>query len=208
MAGRQIFRAVVVRWMVPVIVSACTATSNSGNPAPLVQPTSPIDSARVAPTGQPSPTPVTTSIDQPVDQPPADDVHAVMLRTIADQRPSLAIDLHRDRLDGSWILDGTVDDGFGPGRLYVVVTPRQGDLTARPCGDPDFRQGGRCVERVLPDGDLLVLRDPVTAGGVTTVIAVLIHADRSGITAEASNQAIVFPPDPVLRHDDEPPPAL
>jgi hypothetical protein len=113
-----------------------------------------------------------------------------MAATIASDRPMLRFDLHPDRLDGSWILDGNADDGFGPGRLYVVVSPRRGDLTAHPCSDPDFRQGGRCVERELPDGHRLVLRDRVTGGGVTTVLAVLIHPDRSGITAEASNQAI------------------
>jgi hypothetical protein len=89
--------------------------------------------------------------------------------------------------------------------LYVVVTPRRGDLTAHPCGDPDFRQGGRCIEERLPDGDRLVLRDRVTGGGVTTVLAVLIHPDRSGITAEASNMAIDFPLGPLPPGGPEPP---
>ena len=133
-----------------------------------------------------------------------------MAETIAEDRPLLRFDLHPDRLDDSWILDGNADDGFGPGRLYVVVTPRRGDLTAHPCGDPDFRQGGRCTEQELPNSDRLVFRDRVTGGGVTTVLAVLIHPDRSGITAEASTMWIDTasaigpggPPSPVVTRTD------
>jgi hypothetical protein len=135
-----------------------------------------------APSDGSSTAPAQSATDAPVLR----GVHAVMLETIVDDRPMLRFDLHPDRIDGSWILDGNADDGFGPARLYVVVTPRRGDLTAHPCGDPDVRQGGRCTEQELPNGDRLVLRDRVTGGGVTTVLAVLIHPDRSGITAEAS----------------------
>ena len=127
-----------------------------------------------------------------------------MAETIANDRPLVRFELHPDRLDGSWILDGNADDGFGAGRLYVVVMPRRGDLTTHPCGDPDFRQGGRCTERELPNGDRLVLRDRVTGGGVTTVLAVLIHPDRSGITAEASTMAIDLPAGPIGPGDPPP----
>jgi len=130
-----------------------------------------------------------------------------MIEVIAADRPNLRLDLHPDRLDGSWILDGNADDGLGPGRLYVVLSPRPGDLTAHPCGDPDFRQGGRCIEEEREDGDRLVLRDRVTAGGVTAVLAVLIHPDRSGITAEASNMTIDFPLGPI-GPDGPPPPVV
>lgn len=134
---------------------------------------------------------LTPSVFASATHPPAlGDVHALMAETIATDRPMVRFELHPDSLDGSWILDGNADDGFGAGRLYVVVTPRRGDLTAHPCGDPDFRQGGRCTEQELPNGDRLVLRDRVTGGGVTTVLAVLIHPDRSGITAEASTMWI------------------
>jgi hypothetical protein len=135
---------------------------------------------------------------------PLGEIQALMAETIAADRPMLRFDLRPDRLDGSWILDGNADDGLGPGRLYVVVTQRPGDLTAHPCGDTDFRQGGGCVEQVLANGDRVVLRDRVTSHGVTTVLAVLIHPDRSGITAEASNFEIPIPP-PAITGGQRPP---
>jgi len=163
----------------------------------------------MAPTARPSRDPTQSpSPTEIADADPTqafDDVLAVMAATIAQQRPDLVMSLQPDRLDGSWILDGSVADASGPGRLYVVVSPRPGDLLRHPCDDPDFRQGGRCSERVLSDDDILVIRDRVTANGVTTVLAVLIHSDRSGIAAEASNQAIGLAPFP--RVDREIPPA-
>jgi hypothetical protein len=137
--------------------------------------------------------------------PPVGDVFGAMLQVIVADRPTVRFDLQPDRLDGTWILDGNADDGFGPSRLNVVVTPRRGDLTAHPCGDPDFRQGGGCIEQELPGGDRLVLRDRVTAGGVTTVLAVLIHPDRSGISAESSNMMIELAPGPIGPGPRDPP---
>ena len=69
---------------------------------------------------------------------------------------------------------------------------------------------GACAERRLPDGDLLVLRGLVEARGTRTVVVALIHPNRSGITAEASNFRIEGmlgpmpgpdPPPPISRRD-------
>jgi hypothetical protein len=47
------------------------------------------------------------------------------------------------------------------------------------------------VERALPEGDLLVLRDLVVErGGMKTIQVVLVHPDCSGTAAEAGNWAL------------------
>jgi hypothetical protein len=176
-------------WLIATISLGCAATAPAPTAAPPSTAPSTIDrsSATAIPTASGSPSTATASpSSEPAGESPVlDEVFAAMLETIVTDRPTVRFDLHPDRLDGSWILDGNADDGLGPGRLYVTVTRRAGDLTAHPCGDPDFRQGGRCFEQALPNGDRLVLRDRVTGGGVTAVLAVLIHPDRSGITAES-----------------------
>lgn len=135
---------------------------------------------------------------------PIDPVFSVMTEVITASRPTTTFELSPDRLDGSWILDGNAIDALGRGRLYVVVTPRPGDLLAHPCGDPDFPQGGACAERALPDGSRLVIRDRVAAGDVTTVLAVVIHPDRSGITAESSDASIGPQPSMIVGGDVPP----
>jgi hypothetical protein len=119
-------------------------------------------------------------------------VFGAMLNAIQGASPpGWQFALHSDRLDGDWRLDGTVDDGSGPGRLSVDLTMRPGMLVGHPCADPEFRQGGRCIERPLGDGALLVLRGVVRDnGGMKTIEAVLIHPDGSGGGAEAGNWTI------------------
>jgi hypothetical protein len=119
-----------------------------------------------------------------------------MLAAIRDSSPpGWRFALQSDRLDGDWRLDGDVDDGFGPGRLFVDLTARPGMLLAHPCADAQFRQGARCVEHPLPDGDLLALRDVVIdAGGMKTIEVVLVHPDRSGVGVEAGNWTIAALP--------------
>jgi len=121
-----------------------------------------------------------------------DGVFAAMLDAIrSSSPPGWLFALQPDRLDGDWRMDGAVDDGSGPGRLFVVVTIRPGMIQAHPCTDMEFRQRGRCVERTLPGGDRLVLRDVVVeAGGMKTIVAVLVHPDGSGVSAEAGNWTI------------------
>jgi hypothetical protein len=134
-----------------------------------------------SPTPSPTPSP---------SQPPATTggVFGAMLDAIRASSPAgWTFALTPDRLDGDWRLDGTADDGSGPGRLNVDVTARPGLLEAHPCSDPEFSQGVGCVERPLADGDLLVLRDVLDQGGNKTIEAVLIHPDRSGVGAEAGN---------------------
>lgn len=147
--------------------------------------TATITPAEARPTASASSSPSASAQAKPIDP-----VFAVMTDVIRTSRPEATFELTPDRLDGSWILDGNLIDVLGRGRLYIVVTPRTGDLTARPCADPDFRQGGACAERFQSDGSRLVLRDRVTAAGVTTVLAIVIHRDRSGVTAESDDAAI------------------
>jgi len=195
--------------LIATIAVGCAATA----PAPTAAPSSTTDrsSATAIPTPSGTPSTLTASpsseppAEPPAESPALDEVFAAMLETIVTDRPTVRFDLHPDRLDGTWTLDGNADDGLGPCRLYVTMTPRRGDLTAHPCGDPDFRQGGRCFEEALPNGDRLVLRDRVTGGGVTTVLAVLIHPDRSGITAESSNMVIDLASGPIGPGPRDPP---
>lgn len=91
---------------------------------------------------------------------------------------------------GDGWLDGTVDDGTGPGRLLVHVAREPGMVTLHPCEDPDFVQGGTCQETVLPDGSVLSVRGLVDFDGVRYVDVSLAHPDGSGIGAESGNFVI------------------
>lgn len=199
--------------LIATISLGCTATAPAPTPAPpatvpsAAQSTIDRSSATAIPTasGTPSTMTASPSSEPPAESPALDELFAAMLESIVTDRPTARFDLQPDLFDGTWTLDGNADDGLGPGRLYVTVTPRPGDLTAHPCGDPDFRQGGRCFEQALANGDRLVLRDRVTGGGVTTVLAVLIHPDRSGITAESSNMVIDLASGPIGPGPRDPP---
>jgi len=144
-----------------------------------------------------TPTPIPTAAPSP-----EGGVFGAMLEAIRESSPpGSRLALGRDRLDGDWIVDGDVDDGRGPGRLLVVVSDRAGTFTANPCADPDYRQGADCVRRHLDGGRVLVLRGAVDFEGSRTVDVTLIHADRSGVSAEASNWSIgqgLKPPRPGL----------
>jgi hypothetical protein len=113
-----------------------------------------------------------------------------MINAIAADQPTYRFRFTPDRLDGDWRLEGVADDGTGPGRLFVDLTRKAGNLTVNPCGDPDFVQGGRCITRLLPTGSRLVLRGLVVANATRTVLVALVHPDRSGLTIEASNITI------------------
>jgi hypothetical protein len=157
---------------------------------PAWQPVPAQGGSPVVETPRPSPPDVTPSPTRSPASPSG--MFAAMLEAIrASSPPGWRFTLDSDRLDGDWRLDGDVDDGSGPGRLYVDVTLRPGMLEADPCADPEFRQGARCVRRPLPNGDLLVLRDIVAdPGGMKTIEVVLVHPDRSGVGAEAGNWTI------------------
>jgi hypothetical protein len=164
-------------------------------PAPDAEPTwqsvpAPGASPTIVETPRPKPTDATPT---PTPSPafPSGMFDAMFEAIRASGPPDWRFTLESDRLDGDWRLDGDVDDGSGPGRLSVNVTLRPGMLQADPCADPEFRQGGPCVQKPLPNGDLLVLRDIVVeAGHMKTNEVVLVHPDRSGIGAEAGNWSI------------------
>ena len=147
-------------------------------------------SAGSSPAGDPSPVVAHSSPSSgPASPEPNNGVFAAMLQAIrASSPPGWRFTLTADRLDGDWRLDGDVDDGSGPGRLLLDLTVRPNMLLAHPCADAEFRQGGRCIERSLLAGDVLVLRDVVVdPGGMKTIEAVLVHPDGSGVGAEAGN---------------------
>jgi hypothetical protein len=131
-----------------------------------------------------------------------------MINAITAHEPTYRFRFTPDRLDGDWRLEGEADDGSGPGRLFVDLTTRPGNVTPNPCADTDYVQGGRCVLRFLANGDRLAVRGLVKANGTQTVVVALIHPNRSGITAEASNIGILGPavtvarPDPPYSVDD------
>jgi hypothetical protein len=148
----------------------------------------------VQPTAETPPASPSKSAAQTPSSPPAPQggMFGAMLDAIHASSPTgWRFALGSDRVDGDWRLDGDVDDGSGPGRLYVDLTLRPGMLEADPCADSEFRQGARCLRRPLANGDVLILRDVVIeAGGMKTIEVVLIHPDRSGIGAEAGNWTI------------------
>jgi Tol biopolymer transport system component len=171
-------------------------TQITHGPAPDAQPAwQRARATDASPSVEPTPRPNPSDTSQP-----SGGMFGAMLDAIrASSPPGWHFSLTSDRLDGDWRLDGNVDDGSGPGRLYVDVTFRPGMLQPHPCSDHEFRQGGRCVERRLPDGDLLVLRDVVIdSGGMKTIDVVLVHPDRSGVGAEAGNWTIVAPADDAI----------
>ena len=119
-----------------------------------------------------------------------DPVFQAIIGAVAAHRPTFRFSFGHDRLEGDWRLDGVADDGTGPGRLFIDLTMEPGAMTANPCGDPDFVQGGRCSIQILSTGSRLVRRGLVEANGTRTVLVALIHTDRSGVTVEASNFSI------------------
>jgi hypothetical protein len=143
-------------------------------------------------TGRTPPSPGEPTLSPTMPPQPEHGVFSAMFDAISTSSPAgWRFDLRNSRLDGDWRLDGQADDGSGPGGLFVDVTVRPGMLEAHPCADGEFRRGALCVERRLPNGDLLVLRDVVVdRGRMKTIEAVLIHPDRSGVGAEAGNWVI------------------
>lgn len=94
------------------------------------------------------------------------------------------------RESGDNAVDGTVDDGAGPGNLTVQFAPKAGSLTLRPCRDAEFGRGVTCTESKLPDGTVLSMRGLVDDQGVQTISVSLVHPDGTGVSAQAGNFAI------------------
>jgi hypothetical protein len=87
-------------------------------------------------------------------------------------------------------LDGLVDDGDGPSRLLVGLSPSPGSQQLHPCQDAEFRQEAACSERTLADGAVLSLRGLSDHNGVRTVTVALTHPDGGGVFAESGNFAL------------------
>jgi hypothetical protein len=102
----------------------------------------------------------------------------------------------QDSLDGVWSLDGNVDDGRGPARLYVTVSPANpaASYQQHPCNDPEFRAGARCLETTLGDGSILSIQGVGRYEGFRSSHVLLLHPDGSAVSAEVVNASI--PPEP------------
>lgn len=91
-------------------------------------------------------------------------------------------------------LESTADDGAGPGRLMVGMSPVPGSQQLRPCRDDEFRSTSQtCVERLLPDGSVLSLRGLVNWEGIETIYVVVTHPDGSGVGIESGNFTLTWP---------------
>ena len=97
-----------------------------------------------------------------------------------------------DRWDGV-NLEGEVNDGTAPGRLMVGVSPAHGSQLLHPCEDAEYRQGGTCTERTLPDGSVLSLRGMVDFDRIRYIDVVLTHPDGGGLNLENGNFTITWP---------------
>ena len=86
-------------------------------------------------------------------------------------------------------VDGTADDGSGPGRVYVYAAAN-GMLTREPCADPEFVAGSTCTETHLAGDVILSVRGLVDFQGIQTYVISLTHPDGSGVGAEAGNFTI------------------
>lgn len=87
---------------------------------------------------------------------------------------------------GEVLIDGTVDDGAGAGRLFIALGSA-GSTTLDPCSDHEFRLGASCTTEVLNDGSRVILRGVVGADGPQTIAGVLVRSDGSGLYIEAGN---------------------
>ena len=117
-----------------------------------------------------------------------------MLATVRAAADGAIVDLTSDVTAGSAELDGTADDGDGPGRLLVVVSPAGTAARTDLCQDRDFAQGGTCERERLPDGGLLYRRGLVRFGNTRTIVVAIQRADGSGVLLESDNFTVPAPP--------------
>lgn len=117
-----------------------------------------------------------------------------MLDAIREAAGAVAVDLTSDVTAGSAELDGTADDGAGPGRLLVVVSPASSTTQTDLCLDRDFVQGGRCERARLPNGDVIYRRGLVEARGTRTIVVAIQRSDGSGVLLESGNFLVEAPP--------------
>jgi hypothetical protein len=114
-----------------------------------------------------------------------------MAQAIVDTSPAgWTFELGPDRWDGL-DLEGTADDGAGPGRLMAGVST--GTQLLRPCQDKEFAQDSPCHERALADGSWLTVRRATAYNGVVWTDATLTHPDGSGVLVEVANATLTWP---------------
>lgn len=82
-------------------------------------------------------------------------------------------------------VDGTADDGSGPGSISVGIST--GSQQLHPCDDAEFVAGGTCTERTLASGAVLSQRGLASRDGILSVQVVLTYPDGSGINADATD---------------------
>lgn len=124
---------------------------------------------------------------------PADALPERMLAAVRAGAGDVTLDLVPDVVAGAAQLDGTADDGAGPGRLLVVVSPAGSTIQTNLCLDRDFVQGGRCKREPLPNGDILYRRGLVEAGDAQTFVVAIQRGDGSGVLLESDNFRVEVP---------------
>lgn len=121
-----------------------------------------------------------------------------LLGTIQASSPAgLTFDLYgpdESTPGGGTFLEGTVDDGAGPGRLSVYIIAEPGEQMLHPCDHPDFALGVGCNETVLVDGSILSVRDLAeVTDGSRMVDVMLTRPDGTGVSATSGNYTLMSP---------------
>jgi hypothetical protein len=117
-----------------------------------------------------------------------------LVATVNDATGGRSATLVADVADGSAQLDGFMDDGQGPGRLFVVASPPGTTARGNLCLDRDFVQGATCERVELASGDVAFRRGLVDVEGVQTVTVAVRLADGSGVLVESGNFRFEAPP--------------
>ena len=197
----------------PARPSSSHCAAPAPTPGPRAAPTA-IDRHLVSgaiaadPSTRSSPAPAASPTLTPVPA-PAGGLLERMLATVQVDAGGAVVDLTPDVTAGSAELDGTADDGDGPGRLLVVVSPSGATTRTNLCLDRDFAQGGTCERERLPDGGLLYRRGLVEFGNTRTIVVAIQRADGSGVLLESDNFTVPRHPcwSPVSRIRHRPSPA-
>jgi hypothetical protein len=189
------------RWAVGALltVAACAAPVPTAVPRPSPPAASPTSSEReiVPPSASTS---ATTPVASPVAPTPVPDasgtgIFPIALAAVQDAAGDVALHLVSDVTAGAASLDGTADDGDGPGRLLVVISPAGTTAPGNLCLDPDFVQGGSCARERLSSGARLYRRGLVRFGDTRTIVVVIQRADGSGVLVESDNFLVPTPPE-------------
>jgi hypothetical protein len=152
------------------LTAALGLTAVAGAAAAVVlQPAAPRDSV------------TTTNVGSPAVQPPGPLETVIRAHTPASWSHS---EVHETSPSD---FQADVDDGAGPSRLYVGISPSPGSLQQHPCQDEEFAMGGFCREVDLDDSTRLITRGPTASGPVTSSYAVIVHRDGSGVDVGNDN---------------------